>query len=77
MSIALNPTIATDWGEHYVEIEIQSELGRGMSIVDRLNVVHDERNYQIWAQALNGRKAKVCWAIDNQRWKAALYEALC
>jgi purine nucleosidase len=77
MSIALDPTIGTDWGEHYVEIEIRSELGRGMSIVDRLNVAHDERNRDTWAQALRGRKAKVCWAIDNRRWKAALYEALC
>jgi purine nucleosidase len=76
MSIALDPTIGTDWGEHYVEIETQSELGRGMSIVDRLNVAHDERNRAVWAGALKGPKAKVCWAIDNQRWKGVLYRAL-
>ncbi len=76
MSIALDPTIGTEWGEHYVEIETQSEFGRGMSIVDRLNVAHDERNREVWAQALKGRKAKVCWAIDNRKWKAALYQAL-
>lgn len=76
MSLALNPTLGTDWGEHYVEIETQSELGRGMSIADRLNVAHDERNREVWGDALKGRKAKVCWTIDNQRWKAALYEAL-
>jgi purine nucleosidase len=76
MSIALDPIIGTDWGEHYVEIETQSELGRGMSIVDRLNVARDERNRDVWAPVLKGRKAKVCWAIDNQRWKAALYAAL-
>jgi len=76
MSIALDPGIGTHWGEHYIEIETQSELGRGMSIVDRLNVAHDERNRTVWAQALSGRKAKVCWAIDNQRWKSALYALL-
>lgn len=76
MSIALDSTIGTDWGEHYVEIETQTELGRGMSIVDRLNVAHDPRNRGVWAPALKGRKAHVCWAIDNQRWKAALYAAL-
>jgi purine nucleosidase len=76
MSLALDPTIGTDWSEHYVAVETQSELGRGTSIVDRLNVVHDERNRDVWAQALNGRRAKVCWAIDNQRWKAVLYAAL-
>jgi purine nucleosidase len=76
MSIALDSSIGTEWDEHYVEIETQSELGRGVSIVDRLNVAHDERNREAWAKALKGRKAKVCWAIDNQRWKAALYGAL-
>jgi purine nucleosidase len=76
MAIALDPSIATEWGDHYVEIETQSELGRGMSIVDRLNVAHDERNRDVWAQALQRRKTKVCWVIDNQRWKAALYRAL-
>lgn len=76
MSIALDPAIGTDWGEHYVEIETQSELGRGMSIVDRLNVACDERNRDVWADALRGRKVKVCWTIENQRWKAALYTAL-
>lgn len=76
MAIALDPTIGIDWGEHYVEIETQSEIGRGMSIVDRLNVADDERNREVWEQALTGRKAKVCWAIDNHRWKAALYAAL-
>ncbi len=76
MFIALDPTIGTEWGEHYVEIETQSEFGRGMSIVDRLNVAHDERNREVWAQALKGRKAKVCWAIDNRKLKAALYQAL-
>jgi purine nucleosidase len=76
MSIALDPAIGTECGEHYVQIETQSELGRGMSIVDRLNVADDERNRNIWTQALKGRKAKVCWSINTQRWKAALYGAL-
>jgi purine nucleosidase len=72
MSIALDPTIGTDWGQHYVAVETQSELGRGMSIVDRLNVAHDQRNRGVWAQALNAPKAKVCWKISNRRWKDAL-----
>lgn len=76
MSLALDPTIGTEWSEHYVEIETQSDFGRGMSIVDRLNVAHDERNRDVWAHALKGNKATVCWAIDNQRWKNALYSAL-
>jgi purine nucleosidase len=76
MSIALDPRVGADWGEHYVEIETQSEIGRGMSIVDRLNVAHDERNRDVWADILRGEKIKVWWAIDHRRWKAALYEGL-
>jgi purine nucleosidase len=76
MSIALDPTIGTNWGQHCIAVETQSELGRGMSIVDRLNVAHDERNREVWVQALNGPKAKVCWEISNRRWKDALYTAL-
>jgi hypothetical protein len=47
-----------------------------MTVVDRLNVAGDERNRMTWAAALQEPKAKVCWSIDNQRWKAALFSAL-
>jgi purine nucleosidase len=76
MCVALDPTVGTDWSEHYVEVETQSELTRGMTVVDRLNVAGDDRNRAVWESALGGRKAKVCWSIDNQRWKEALYAAL-
>jgi purine nucleosidase len=76
MCLALDPGIGTEWSEHYVDVETQSDLTRGMTVVDRLNVAQDERNRAVWAPALGGRKAKVCWSIDNQRWKEALYAAL-
>ncbi len=76
MCVALDPTVGTDWSEHYIDVETQSELTRGMTVVDRLNVAGDQRNRAVWAPALNGRKAKVCWSIDNRRWKEALYAAL-
>ena len=77
MSIALDPTIGTQWSEHYVEVETQSELTRGMTVVDRLNVAADERNRAVWADAMRqGRKTNVCWTIDNRRWKEALFAAL-
>ncbi len=76
MCLALDPSVGTDWSEHYVEVETESELTRGMTIVDRLNVADDERNRAVWAPALEGGKAKVCWSIDNARWKDALYAAL-
>jgi inosine-uridine nucleoside N-ribohydrolase len=76
MCLALDPTVGTEWSEHYVDVETQSELTRGMTVVDRLNVAKDERNRAVWAPLLKGRKTKVCWRIDNQRWKEALYAAL-
>jgi purine nucleosidase len=77
MSVALDPTIGNQWSEHYVDVEIRSELTRGMTVVDRLNVASDERNQAVWGEVLrNQRKPNVCWTIDNQRWKEALFTAL-
>jgi purine nucleosidase len=77
MCVALDPSIGTEWSEHYTEVETQSELTRGMTVVDRLNVAKDERNFVIWAAALAAeRKAKVCWRIEVTGWKEALFSAL-
>jgi purine nucleosidase len=76
MCLALDSTIGTEWSEHYVDVETESELTRGMTVVDRLNVAGDDRNRAVWAPALRGQKAKVCWSIDNERWKRALFAAL-
>ena len=77
MCLALDSTVGTDWSEHYVEIETQSELTRGMTVVDRLNVADDERNRAVWEPAIRKGRVKVCWSIDNRRWKEALYASLC
>jgi purine nucleosidase len=77
MAIALDPTIGSEWSEHYIDVEIHSELTRGMTVVDRLNVATDDRNRVVWAEVLQrGRKARVCWTIDTGRWKRALFSAL-
>ena len=77
MCVALDPSVGIAWSEHYVEVETNSELTRGMTVVDRLNVAHDERNRAVWDAALSGgHKAKVCWQIDTRKWKEALYRAL-
>jgi len=77
MSIALDPSIGTDWSEHSIDVETQSELTRGMTVVDRLNVAADDRNHAVWAPVLEKKcKAKVCWTLDSQRWKEALFSAL-
>jgi purine nucleosidase len=77
MAIALDPSIGTDWSEHYIDVETQSELTGGMTVVDKLNVADDERNQPVWAPVLEKKKkAKVCWAMNNPPWKEALFTAL-
>ena len=66
MSVALDPTICIDSGDHYLEVEVCSDLTRGMTVVDRLNLA-------IWSES---KKARICWSIDIARWKSALLQAL-
>ena len=77
MCIALDPSVGTEWSLHYLDVETQSELTRGMTVVDRLNVAEDERNLPAWGAVIRaGNKARVCWTIDARRWKQALFAAL-
>jgi len=77
MAVALDPSIVRAQSDHFLDIETVSELTRGMSVVDRLNVAANERNRDVWAESLRlGHKAKIVWTIDNTRWKQALYAAL-
>ena len=77
MAIALDPTIATSSSDHYVDVETASDLTRGMSVVDQLNVASDSRNRELWADLLaHPRRTRVYWTIDVPRWKQALREAL-
>jgi purine nucleosidase len=77
MAIALDPSVVTSQSEHFLDVETESELTRGMTVVDRLNVAHDERNRAVWAAHFAaGRRAKILWTIDNARWKQSLYAAL-
>ena len=77
MCLALNPSVGTSWSEHYLDVETQSDLTRGMTVVDRLNVADDERNLPVWERVIRKtNKAKVCWTLDAKRWKDALFAAL-
>jgi purine nucleosidase len=77
MSIALHPEIVTSQSQHFLDVETQSELTRGMTVVDRLNVAHDARNRQVWsAQVATNHKSKIVWTIDNTSWKEILYATL-
>lgn len=77
MAIALDPSICTAGSEHYTDIEVTSELTRGMTVVDRLDAAGNHRNREVWGP-LVGRvpKTRVCWALDVARWKQTLYRTL-
>jgi purine nucleosidase len=64
MSIAIDSSICTSVGHHYVDVETESELTRGMTVVDQLGVTKQPPNVE------------VCWKMDPARWKEALYRVL-
>ncbi len=76
MAIAIDPSVCTRKSRHHVDVETQSELTRGMTVVDQLNVAGDERNGPFWKPVIDHANVTVCWEIDVQKWKEMLYAAL-
>ncbi len=77
MGILLDPSLCLDASSHYVDIETESALTRGMTVVDRLNVAGNERNRASWSKVLERDvRTKVCWRLDVPRWKELLFSAL-
>ncbi len=77
MAIAIDPEICTRRSRHYVDVETDSDLTRGMTVVDQLDVADDERNAPLWEPLIErGRNVEVCWEIDVPKWKKLLYSVL-
>jgi purine nucleosidase len=77
MAVLLDPTLKLDVSRHYVAIECDSDLTRGMTVVDRLGVATDARNSHAWSDLIHSsHKIEICWKLDVTRWKAALLDAL-
>ena len=77
MSVLLNPKLKLEVSRHYVAIECDSNLTRGMTVVDRLDVAADPRNCEIWSDVLRrGHTTEICWRIDVPGWKAGLIHAM-
>jgi purine nucleosidase len=77
MAVALDRAVGLRWSRHLVEIETQSALTRGMTVIDRLGVAHDQNNRAAWREALSsGDKSDICWTFDSARYKAMLKAAL-
>ena len=77
MAIAIDRSICTRRSAHYVDVETVSDLTRGMTVVDHLDVADDERNEALWKPLIEcGRNTEVCWEIDVPRWKELLFSVL-
>ncbi len=74
MAIALNPAVCTKSSKHYVEVCCDSDLCRGMTVVDELRVTENETN-ELKAPPKKPN-IDVCWAIDFDLWKETLYKTL-
>ena len=64
MAIALDPSICTRRAKHFAAVETQSELTRGMTVIDQQGVTRREPNIE------------VAWEIDVLGWKEVLYRCL-
>ena len=79
MAVALEPAIATRTSRHAVEVECDSPLTRGMTVVDALDVVPRRLgDPDGWPEgAIAGRaNATVVWQIDVARFKERVFRAL-
>jgi purine nucleosidase len=76
MAVAINPAIITHASSHAVMIECNSELTRGMTVIDQLNVATDARNAPVWSCAISSPPARIIWTIDVPGFKQELLSAL-
>ncbi len=77
MAVALDRSVGLSWLRCRVAIETQSELTRGMTVVDRLGVAADAINADVWtAAAGESDGADVLWTFDSPKFKAMLRTAL-
>ncbi len=76
MGILLQPDLCLESGNHYVEIETGSDITRGMTVVDKLDITGDVRNRDVWAAARRHSPIHVCWKLDVPRWKQLVVRSL-
>jgi len=77
MAILLDPALALVSSGHFMDVQVDSGITRGMSVVDKLGVAEDARNRAAWSEVLErGRKHKVIWEMDIPGWKQSLLRTL-
>ena len=77
MAILLDPALSLVSSHHYMDVQVDSGITRGMSVVDRLGVAEDVKNRAAWSEVLkHGRRHKVIWEMHIPGFKQALLRAL-
>ena len=77
MAVLLDPSVVLESSQHFIDVQTDSSITRGMSVVDKLGVAGDARNRSVWHEVLtHGRKHSVIWQLDVPRWKQMLFAAL-
>ncbi len=77
MAVALDRSVGLSWSRHRVAIECASDLTRGMTVVDRLDVNSDAINGHVWgAAAGESAGADILWTFDSAKFKSMLRAAL-
>jgi purine nucleosidase len=74
MAVLLDPALALVSSSHYMDVQVDSGITRGMSVVDRLGVAKDGRNRAAWNDV--AARHKVVWEMDIPGWKRALLRGL-
>lgn len=77
MAIALDPSICSRSSHHHVLIETESDLTRGMTVVDELGVADWDHNRSVWdSRTERGPNVEVCWELDVTAFKQLLFHSL-
>jgi purine nucleosidase len=77
MAVALEPEICTRKGSHYVDVETESDLTRGMVVIDALDTGDQVGEWPEGGPLVSRtRKIDVCWQIDPAAFKRRLLRAL-
>ena len=74
MAIALDPSLVTHATSHRVKVETASDLTRGQTIVDQLNIADDPRNAAVWSTT--NTLTRTIWNMNIPAFKQLLLHSL-
>ena len=77
MAVALDPQICTRRSPHYVDVETESDLTRGMVVIDALDIGDQIDEWEEGGPMLTRtQKIDICWELDSAAFKKLLLRSL-